>query len=166
MIFSQPSLAGENVSETQLYEELRVQWGTEYYSTEFDLISGDVTCDEAQDFVVSRKYFDNPDGPLFQVLIISNHRQEATSGTTVSLGFRGASQQIGLCVSPQGIVDMPIVTEIEEWSDQELEDVFGNSEGICSRAISISDLLCDTNHLFFLSGSTTDSDHRFLHHRN
>lgn len=139
-----PSL---DASELDLWGQVRFQWGYLVSKATVDVLKHDVTCDGHVDYVVARLNHDNPDGPFFDILVVTRDGGELIS-EGVSLAFDGS--QDGLC--GLGGLDAQIGTEIEHWDDDQLDEAFGSEEDVCAEAIRVDDGMCDAMRYFWLTG--------------
>ncbi len=149
-----------DTTEADLWNEIRFQWGKYVSPDSVKVIKHDVTCDGNQDYVATRLNQDNPDGPFYNIAIITKDGGKLFS-EHISLTFDGS--QSGLCEP----IDQPdVTTEIEHWDEGQLDAEFGGWEGMCTEAIRVDDGMCDAFRYFWLTGDREPEDSRFMSHRN
>lgn len=147
-------------TESDLWQEVRVQWGQNIRSEDVALVKHDVTCDGHKDYVVSRLNQNNPDGPFYNVLVVTKDGGKRTS-EGFSLAFDGSQE--GLC---EPIASPDVSVEIEHWDEGKLDAEMGGWEGICTEAIRVDDGMCDAIRYFWLTGESDPEYSRFMTHRN
>jgi len=151
------SLDKLDASESDLWSEVRFQWGKYATSDNVSFIKHDVTCDGHTDYVAYRLNQDNPDGLFFDVLVVTLDSGEVASYGR-SLAFDDS--QSGLCKP----IENPVVTvEIEHWDEGQLDAELGSWEGICTEAIRVDDGMCDSIRYFWLKGN---DDTKLMFYRN
>lgn len=151
--------AGEDITETDLFEEMRIMMGQRAHQQDTQQIKHDVTCDGGDDYVVSYMNHDNPDGPFYNVLVITRDGGELSS-EFLSFSFDPTAQS-ALCGHDQGIE-----TSIEHWDEGQLDATFGGWRGICTEAIRVDDKMCDAPRVFWLKGERDADQDRFMTFRN
>ena len=150
---------GEDVTEADLFEEMRVMLGQQAHHKNTKQIKHDVTCDGGDDYVVSYMNHDNPDGPFYNVMVVTRDGGELSS-EFLSFSFDPTAQG-ALCGHDQGLE-----TSIEHWDEGQLDATFGSWQGICTEAIRVDDMLCDAPRLFWLKGDRDANEGRFMTFRN
>lgn len=151
--------ASLDATEADLWSQVRFQWGQNANHTNVKSFKADVTCDGHVDYVASRLNQDNPDGPFFNILIVTHDGGEITS-EGVSLAFDGS--QAGLCGDARADIDV----EAEHWDEGQLDAMLGGWEGICTEAVRVDDGMCDAPRYFWLTGEREEGDTRLMFHRN
>lgn len=166
----------KDVPEFRMWEVVRAEWGEAAADPRaIGARHEDVTCDGVDDYVISRMNWDSGEGPLFDILVVTNHGNETVPDTgeaqgedsgvyyeAVSLPFTGASEQFGLCGSPPQ-APRPKV-EIEQWSADNLEYDFGIGGDVCPKAVAVVDGLCDSPRFFWQAGAAPGARLLFARH--
>ena len=148
-----------DATEADLWSQVGFQWGKYAGPKNVKTLKADVTCDGHADYVASRVNQDNPDGPFFNVLIVTRDGGEVFS-EHVSLPFDGS--QAGLC----GDANADVEVEVEHWDEGQLDAMLGGWEGVCTEAIRVDDGMCDAPRYFWLIGERDEDQDRLLFHRN
>ena len=149
-----------DVTEAQLWSEIRHEWGQNVSPEDVFFIEHDVTCDGNKDFVAGRLNQDNPDGPFYNILILTKDGGKLRSEHK-SLAFDGTQE--GLC-EPFEKPDVSI--EIEHWDESRLDAELGGWEGMCTEAIRVDDGMCDAIRYFWLTGSRDSNESQMMSYRN
>lgn len=152
--------ANADVTEGQLWNEIRVEWGQSVSPEDVFFINHDVTCDGNKDFVAGRLNQDNPDGPFYNILIVTKDGGELKSQNK-SLAFDGTQE--GLC-EPYEKPDVSL--EIVHWDESRLDAELGGWEGVCTEAIRVDDGMCDAIRYFWLLGDRGPNDSQMMSYRN
>jgi len=144
----------------QLLEDARVEWGQNFFPGMVTVYHKDVTCDGQADYVASYANLDNPDGPFFNILIVTEHEGEPRTDS-LSLPFTGATEQYGLC-QRDGITYADI--KFDEWPQEEIDEILEGAN-VCSTAVEAVDTICDSPR-FFWSNEAAVGEPRWVFHRN
>ena len=153
---SAPSTADNfKVTEGEFWGEMRFQWGQNVNPEDVYFFEADVTCDGHADYVASRINHDNPDGPFYNVTVVTKDGG-ALASEGVSLSF-DSTQQESLCAMPDGSTDISI--SVEHWDEGQIDASMGAWEGICTEAIKVDDGMCDAPRYFWRTNLSPDDNH-------
>lgn len=147
----------QDVTEGELSAEMRFQGGANAYRHDWQVETGDVTCDGFQDKVAGYVSDDNPDGRTFQ-LVVATHEK----GVLVSEGvltFFDSANQMGLC----GTGTPPPKISLEKLTGEEVREMTG-IEGACPMAIILEDGMCDLHYYFWVPD--WEEDRKLVFFRN
>tara|TARA_R110002124_G_scaffold233406_1_gene398706 strand:+ start:72357 stop:72962 length:606 start_codon:yes stop_codon:yes gene_type:complete len=153
-------LADSDVTEGELWDEIRFEWGQNIVPDNVSFIEHDVTCDGNKDFVAGHLNQDNPDGPFYDILIVTKDGKNVISEIK-SLAFDGTQE--GLC-EPYDKPDVSI--EIEHWDESRLDAELGSWEGVCTEALRVDDGMCDAIRYFWLTGDKDANASQMMSYRN
>ena len=142
---------GKDVLRYELLAAARVAWGQNFQLENVVVHHRDVTCDEVPDYIASHINEDSPDGPLFNILIATEHEGEIRTDA-MSIPFQGSSEQYGLCM-----VDNKPAAEVwfDVWPHEEIDEYL-NGMDVCPIAIDVVDGMCDTPRFFWLNTERKD----------
>ncbi|MBX2829656.1 MAG: hypothetical protein KTR23_00520 [Rhodospirillales bacterium] len=147
------------VSSAQFYSEMRIQGGQQARNYRHQMLTGDFTCDGVFDRIAGWVDLDNPEGPFFAMLFVTNHGGKAQSELRY-IPFE-QSEQFALCIYDE---TAPPVMSWQENSLEFMAEVVGD-EKLCNFAIRVDDFMCDAPQ-FFYSEKTAGNDDHWLFFRN
>ncbi len=140
-----------DVVEGDLWAEARFQWGQIYDPKTVKYIKADVTCDGHMDYVAHRLNEDNPDGPFYNIMVVTREGGTLTS-EGVSLSF-DSTRQDALCGSND------VAVSVEHWDEGQIDAAMGGWEGICTEAIRVDDNMCDAPRYFWRTNLSPEDNH-------
>lgn len=152
---------GRDVAETDFWQAAQTEWGQSVPPANVQVLNQDITCDGAADYVAAHIDRDNPDGPHFDLIVVTNHGGVLYK-EAVSLPFTGASEQFGLCGTPGETPDPQVVIE-EFWSGDALAE--RGILDVCGTPVAVVDGMCDSPRFFWTDVSKVGSSH-LIFHRN
>ncbi|MGH1456514.1 MAG: hypothetical protein ACRBDI_07015 [Alphaproteobacteria bacterium] len=153
------TLKSLDVVEGDLWHEARFQWGQIYDPKTVKYIKADVTCDGHMDYVAHRLNEDNPDGPFYNIMVVTREGGNLTS-EGVSLSF-DSTRQDALCGSAH------VAVSVEHWDEGQIDAAMGGWEGICTEAIRVDDNMCDAPRYFWRTNLSPEDNHpRLMFFRN
>ncbi len=141
------------VTASDLYREMRVQAGQNAALNRHQVLVGDFTCDNVNDQIVGWMDRDNPDGPFFDVLMVTRHGGNLHSELK-QIPFE-QSEQYALCI------DDKTAPPVMSWQINEtdfMRDVIGDGE-LCNIAIRIDDFMCDAPQFFWSNTPAGNGEH-------
>jgi len=147
------------VASAQLYSEMRIQGGQQARNYRHQMLTGDFTCDGVFDRIAGWVDLDNPEGPFFAMLFVTNHGGKAQSELRY-LPFE-QSEQYALCIYDE---TAPPVMSWQENSPEFMAEVIGD-EKLCNFAIRVDDFMCDAPQFFYSEEPARNGDH-WLFFRN
>ncbi len=155
-----PSTAHKfKVTEEEFWGEMRFQWGQYLNPEDVYFLEADVTCDGHNDYIASRMNRDNPDGPFYNIMVVTREGGNLAS-EAVSLSF-DSTQQEALCGSEN------IEVSVEHWDEGQIDAAMGGWEGICTEAIKVDDGMCDAPRYFWRTNLSAEDNHpRLMFFRN
>lgn len=129
-----------DVSREQQYQAIRFEWGqAAARARNYQTLSLDFTCDGAEDRIVSTIGLDNPDGPFFQILAITNHTGEAIAESRF-FSLSGDGGPKSFCSAPD--MPMPLVTQGPLFERDEHYNMIGYDTD-CTQSFVMDDGMCD-----------------------
>lgn len=146
-----------------LWAAIRFEWG-QYaagHPAEVTVLRADVTCDGNPDFVAARIDLDDPEGPSFDLLVVSRWSAPARRGIDASIPFAGAGRE-GLAGDPvrgprpQLRLDTFTAAQLRALTDRPA----------CPVAIVVDDGQTDAFRFFWLPGPTPADEPALLLLRN
>ena len=149
------------LEDTDFWKEVRVYWGQYATPENVTFLKADVTCDGKEDYIGSRINLDNPDGPFFDVMLVSKNGNEIYSEGQ-SIPYTGSSEQFGICGEP-GASDDPEVFA-EKWEQQDIDEII--QMDVCHTPIGVSDGMCDIVYFFWHQSSEQNQESRLVFFRN
>lgn len=147
------------VTANDLYREMRIQAGQYAARNRHQVLVGDFTCDDINDQIVGWVDRDNPEGPFFDVLMVTNHKGQAHSELK-QIPF-AQSEQYALCIDDK---TAPPVMSWQVNDPEYMRDVMGDGD-LCNVAVRIDDFMCDAPQ-FFWSDKPSDDGQHWLFFRN
>ncbi len=141
------------VSSAQLYGEMRFQGGQYAQNYRHQMLTGDFTCDDVVDRVAGWVDLDNPEGPKFAMLFVTNHGGKAQSEIHY-LPFE-QSEQYALCIYDE---TAPPVMSWQENSTEFMGEIIGSKDS-CNFAIRVDDFMCDAPQFFYSEKPAENGDH-------
>lgn len=147
------------VSAGQLYSQMRVQGGQYAQNYRHQMLTGDFTCDDVVDRVAGWVDLDNPDGPRFAMLFVTNHGGVEQSEIRY-LPF-DSSEQVALCLYDE--TAPPVMSWLEN-SVEFMGEVIGDDK-LCNFAIRVDDFMCDAPQFFYSEKPAGNGEH-WLFFRN
>ena len=96
---------------------------------------------------------DNPDGPFFALLFVTNHGAKDRSEIRY-IPFQ-QSEQFALCVFDE---TAPPVLSWQENSTEYMAEVMGDAD-MCNFAIRVDDFMCDAPQFFYSEKPDENGDH-------
>jgi len=147
------------VTANDLYREMRIQVGQYAVQNRHQVLVGDFTCDDINDQIVGWVDRDNPEGPFFDVLMVTNHKGQAHSELK-QIPF-AQSEQYALCIDDK---TAPPVMSWQVNDPEYMRDVMGDGD-LCNVAVRIDDFMCDAPQ-FFWSDKPSDDGQHWLFFRN
>lgn len=148
------------VSSAQLYSEMRIQGGQHARNYRHQILAGDFTCDGVFDRITGWVDLDNPEGPFFALLFVTNHGAIAQSELRY-IPFE-QSEQFALCIYDE--TAPPVLS----WQENEVEfmrEVVGNDE-LCNVGIRVDDFMCDAPQFFYSEESWGEHGDHWVFFRN
>ena len=147
----------QDVTEGDLNAEMRFQGGQNVHSYDWQVETGDVTCDGFQDKVAGYVSHDNPDGPMFLMAVVTHEDGKLVSEGVVT--FFDSADQMGLC----GDGNPPPKISLERLMEEEVREMTG-IDGACPVAIIIEDGMCDLHYYFWVPD--WEEDRKLIFFRN
>ncbi|MCC9624314.1 hypothetical protein LPB41_21745 [Thalassospira sp. MA62] len=141
------------VSSAQLYREMRIQGGQYASSYRHQMLTGDFTCDGVVDRIAGWVDLDNPEGPFFAMLFVTNHG--GTDHSEMRLIPFEQSEQFALCIYDD---TAPPVMSWQENSPEFMEQVVGDGD-MCNFSIRVDDFMCDAPQFFYSEKPAENGDH-------
>ena len=141
------------VSSAQLYSEMRWQGGQYARNYRHQMLTGDFTCDDVVDRIAGWVDLDNPEGPQFALLFVTNHGGTAQSEIRY-IPFE-QSEQFALCVYDE---TAPPVMSWQENSTEYMAEIMGDAD-MCNFAIRIDDFMCDAPQFYYSEKPDENGDH-------
>lgn len=141
------------VSSAQFYSEMRWQGGKYARNYRHQMLTGDFTCDGVLDRIAGWVDLDNPDGPFFSLLFVTNHGAKDRSEIRY-IPFQ-QSEQFALCVFDE---TAPPVLSWQENSTEYMTEVMGDAD-MCNFAIRVDDFMCDAPQFFYSEKPDENGDH-------
>ncbi|WP_420402811.1 hypothetical protein [Nisaea sp.] len=133
----------QDVTDAELQGEMRFHGGQNVHAYDWQVLTGDVTCDGQEDKVAGYVGHDNPDGPSFLLVVVAREEGQLVSESVVA-PFDSA-YQAGLC----GTGTPPPQISLEQFTGAEARELLG-VEGACPLAIIVEDGMCDLHHYFWV----------------
>ncbi|MAZ32952.1 MAG: hypothetical protein CMO06_07375 [Thalassospira sp.] len=152
-------MATAPVTANDLYREMRIQAGQYAARNRHQVLVGDFTCDDINDQIVGWVDRDNPEGPFFDVLMVTNHKGQAHSELK-QIPF-AQSEQYALCIDDK---TAPPVMSWQVNDPEYMRDVIGNGD-LCNIAVRVDDFMCDAPQ-FFWSEKPGESGEHWMFFRN
>jgi len=153
-----PGLArAQGVTDAELKGEMRFHGGQNVSAYDWQVLTGDVTCDGQADKVAAYVSHDNPDGPRFFLVVVAREEGQLVSESVVT-PFDSADQA-GLCGNG---TPAPKIS-LEPFTEAEARDLLG-VEGACPLAIIVEDGMCDLHHYFWMP--EWEEDRKLIFFRN
>ncbi len=161
LFLTMPVSSAYALEDGDFWSAVRVHWG-QYASPEnVTILKTDVTCDGVEDYIGSRINLDNPDGPFFEVFLVSDQGDDRyTEGQ--SLPYTGSSEQFGICGEP-GVMEDPEIFA-EKWDQKDIDDTLDMD--VCHTPIGVSDGMCDIVYFFWNQQAKQDDETRLVFFRN
>ncbi|MBO6559897.1 MAG: hypothetical protein JJ959_05145 [Nisaea sp.] len=147
----------QDITDAELTGEMRFHGGQHASAYQWQVLTGDVTCDGDADKVGSYVSLDNPDGPRFFLVVVAREEGQLVSESVVT-PFDSADQA-GLC----GTGNPPPKISLEQFTDEEAREMLG-IEGACPLAIIVEDGMCDLHHYFWVP--EWEEDRKLIFFRN
>ena len=147
------------VTANDLYREMRFQAGQYAAQNRHQVLVGDFTCDDVNDQIVGWVDRDNPEGPFFDVLMVTRHNGELHSEFK-QIPF-AQSEQYALCIDDK---TAPPVMSWQVNDPEYMRDVIGNGD-LCNIAVRVDDFMCDAPQ-FFWSEKPGESGEHWMFFRN
>ncbi|WP_143181915.1 hypothetical protein [Thalassospira sp. TSL5-1] len=147
------------VTDTDLYREMRLQAGQHAAQNRHQILVGDFTCDGQTDRIAGWVDHDNPDGPFFDVLFVTQ------DGGTLSSELKhipfAQDKQFALCVADD---TAPPPMSWQQVEPDYVREVVGNA-GLCTTAVRIEDFMCDAPQFYWNKTADKNGDH-WVFYRN
>ncbi|WP_339857206.1 hypothetical protein [uncultured Nisaea sp.] len=147
----------QDVTEGDLNAEMRYQGGQNVFQHDWQVETGDVTCDGFQDKVAGYVSHDNPDGASFLMVVVTHEEGVLVSESV--LPFFDSADQTGLC----GDGNPPPKISLEQFTEEEVREMTG-IEGACPVAIILEDGMCDLHYYFWVPD--WEEDRKLVFFRN
>lgn len=147
------------VSSAQFYSKMRVQGGQPARNYRHQMLIGDFTCDGVFDRIAGWVDLDNPEGPFFALLFVTNHGAKAQSELRY-IPFE-QSEQFALCIYDD---TAPPVLSWQENSIEYMNEIIGDGD-LCNIAVRVDDFMCDAPQ-FFWSEKPDESGEHWMFFRN
>ena len=141
------------VSSAQLYSEMRWQGGQHARNYRHQILTGDFTCDGVFDSIAGWVDLDNPEGPFFAMLFVTNHGGVEQSEIRY-LPF-DSSEQVALCLYDE--TAPPVMSWLEN-SVEFMGEVIGDDK-LCNFAIRVDDFMCDAPQFFYSEKPAGNGEH-------
>lgn len=153
-----PALArAQDITDAELKGEMRFHGGEKAAAHEWQVLTGDVTCDGDADKVAAYVSHGNPDGPRFYLVVAAREDGQLVSESVV-IPFDSADQA-GLC----GTGNPTPKISLEQFTDGEAREMLG-IEGACPLAVIVEDGMCDLHHFFWVP--EWEEDRKLIFFRN
>lgn len=143
------SASAQDVTEGELNSEMRFQGGQYVFHYDWQVVTGDVTCDGDADKVAAYVDLDDPEGKNFFTVVVTHEEGQLIS--EVVAPYFDSGDQAGLC----GTGDPAPILSLETFTDDEAREMTGLEE-VCPVAITVDDGLCDAHRYFWVPGMELD----------
>ncbi|MEO9900211.1 hypothetical protein [Nisaea sp.] len=147
----------QDVTEGELNAEMRYQGSQYVFHNDWQVESGDVTCDGYQDKVAGYVSHDNPEGSTFLMVVVTHEKGALVSEGVVT--FFDSANQMGLC----GNGEPPPKISLERLTQEETREMTGIDDA-CPVAIILEDGMCDLHYYFWVPD--WEEDRKLIFFRN
>ncbi|MCF8480721.1 MAG: hypothetical protein K9H25_09835 [Rhodospirillum sp.] len=132
---------GTEISDAEIYNATRFQWGQMASPDNIKRMSGDLTCDGVKDEVLIYLNLDSPDGPFLDVALLEP-KGLPENMPMISISF-GGDGETALCGEAR-MVDM----DIQPMDSDSALGLTGYGSPLCNTALRLDDGMCDALWLF------------------
>ena len=146
-----------DVGSMEVESHLRIQFGQTITREALYSFYADVTCDGSLDGVVGYLNRDHPDGPFFQVMIVTYARGDLESA--VHTFAYQTEPPLGFCGPPE-----PPAMEVMTLDPSAALDLTGYGDPLCPTALRLADTACDALWLFYWPSTAPEPEFMLGHH--